>query len=153
MVIQASVGYSDAVKSRVAIQWARNPLLAALLLAVFLGRALIPVGFMPGPYGMVLCPGYAPTAHTMAHDMSGMDMTTADTAHRDAGHGGPAPAHTLPDICPFAAASMTMVACNAPIALIHSYVVSTDLILPAPPVVPRGTIVPTRLPRGPPIYS
>lgn len=165
MVIQASIRYSNAVRNRVAIRWARNPLLAALLLAAFLGRALIPAGFMPGPGGLMLCSGYAPNVQTNFHDMSGMDMSGMDTsgmdisaagtAHRDgdAGHGGRAPDHTRSEICPFAAAAMTMVAFNAPVVVVHSYVVSTELIIPAPPVVPRGTIVPTRLPRGPPIYS
>ena len=148
------------MKGRIAIRGARRPLLAALLLVALLGRALIPPGYMPDPHGLILCPGYAPGIHTMTHDMSGMDMsgmdmTAAGSAHSDgdAGHGDPAPDDRQPQICPFAAAATTMVASNAPVALIPSYLVTTDLILPASPVIPRGTIVPTRLPRGPPVYS
>jgi hypothetical protein len=82
-------------------------------------------------------------------------MSAAATVHDEgkAGHDGAAPDHTRPEICPFAAAATTIAASSAPVAVAHSYLVSTELIIPAPPVVPRGTIVPTRLPRGPPVYS
>ncbi len=118
---------------------------------------------MAGPHGLMLCPGHAPATPAMVHDMSGMDMSGMDMSGMDmsgmhmhasdAGHGAPTPDENRPEVCPFAAAATAMVAFHAPVAVVHSHFLSTELILPAQPVVPRGTIVPTRLPRGPPLYS
>jgi len=145
-----------------AIKWAQNPPLAALLLVAFFSRALIPAGFMPGPGGLVICPGYMPapgaaTPQSMSHDMpamqmAGMDMSGMDMAHQ-AGHppkDGGSPDHEGSSLCPFAAAAMTMVSGHFATLVSVSHVVTPRIDLPSQPVVPRGTIVPTSLPRGPP---
>jgi hypothetical protein len=146
-----------------AIRWARNPLLAALLLVAFGSRALVPAGFMPGPGGLMLCPGHTPVAassdsHPMQHDMSGMDMagmdmTAVPTAHHT-GHGGDSGSdgsHEGMTLCPFAAAAGALASVpTAHASVIHVEVVSTTVDIPPQPAFVRSTIVPTRLPRGPP---
>lgn len=150
-----------------AIKWAQNPALAALLLVAFFSRALIPAGFMPGPGGLVICPGYTPapgaaTPQSMSHDMSamqmagmdmsGMDMSGMDMAHQ-AGHpakDGGSPDHEGSSPCPFAAAAIAMVSGHFATLVSVSHVVTPRIELPSQPVVPRGTIAPTSLPRGPP---
>jgi len=145
------------VRNQVAIRWARKPWLAALLLVALGSRVLIPAGFMPGPGGLVLCSGHGPMIMSMPSDMAGMDMGSMDMSGMDTsqpagipGHGGHAPDHESMGICPFAAAAGTMAVLDAPSISVHSPFVSTDIDLPAQPFIPRGTIVPTRLPRGPP---
>lgn len=122
---------------------------------------------MPGPGGLVLCSGYAPiangaAAHHMPHDMSamdraGMDMSSADMpgmampAHpANTGHGGHASEHESMGVCPFAAAASTMAAPHAIAVVVLADRVPASLSLPPQEILPRGTIVPTRLPRGPP---
>ena len=141
---------------RTATPCARNPVLVALLLVAFCARALIPTGFMPGPGGLILCDGHmsAPSATAspaMVHDMSAMAMSGEDMAHHadHASQDGGSPAHPGSTFCPFAAAATPMASSHAASLLaVHSVV--TKLDLPSARVVPRGTIVPTRLPRGPP---
>ncbi len=127
-----------------------------LLVMMLLSRALVPVGYMPGQGGLALCPAYAaadePAGHGMAGmHMAGMDMTgMAMPGQHGAGHqGGPA-GHE--GTCTFAAAGTA-------IAFVHSLppVAYLPLAQPEslPPVdrfIPRGTIVPTHLPRGPPAH-
>jgi hypothetical protein len=85
-----------------------------------------------------------------AMDMSGMDMSQhAGTP----GQGGRAPDHESSGVCPFSAAATTMAALDVPSLSVHSPFVSTDIVLPLQPFIPRGTIVPTRLPRGPPPFA
>jgi hypothetical protein len=145
-----------------AIKWAQNPPLAALLLAAFLSRALIPAGFMPGSGGLVICPGYAPVPGAaairhMSHglsamEMAGMDMSGMDMAHQ-AGHpskDGGSPDHEGSSLCPFAAAAVAMVSGHLATLVSVNHVVTPRVDLPSQLVVPRGTIVPTSLPRGPP---
>ena len=150
------------MKNRIAIKWARNPLLAALLLAAFFSRALIPAGFMPGPGGLILCNGFAPTPATasqaMNHDMSAMDMSgmnMAGMAHPGGhpAHGGGSQDHVGSSLCPFAAAATTMASGHAFVLSVAVAVDSGPVLLPEQPFVPRGTIVPTRLPRGPPTFA
>ena len=152
------------LKNRMAIRLARNPLLAALLLVTFVARALIPAGFMPGPGGFVLCNGYAPAsgaaAQAMAHDMSSMDMSGMDMAGMDMSgmvhHGehssrdGSAPNHAGATLCPLAAAATSMASGHIAVLTASVAVETGSVQLPDQPFVPRGTIVPTRLPRGPP---
>lgn len=145
------------MRNQVAIRWARKPWLAALLLVALGSRLLIPPGFMPGPGGLVLCTGHGPMIMSMPSDMSGMDMSSTDMSGMDmslhsgtSGQGGHAPDHESMEVCPFAAAANTMAALDAPALSVHSPFESTDIALPPQPFIPRGTIVPSRLPRGPP---
>jgi len=126
------------------------PWLAALLLVALGSRLLIPNGFMPGPGGLVVCTGHGPMIMSMPSDMAGMDMSQQLGA---TGHGGHTPDHESSGVCPFAAAATTMAALDVPSLSVHSPYVSTDIALPFQPFIPRGTIVPTRLPRGPPTFT
>ena len=91
----------------------------------------------------------------MAHDMAGMDMGSMDMSPHAGipGQGGHAPDHESMGICPFAAAAATMAVLEVPSLSLHSPFVSTDIDLPPQRFIPRGTIVPTRLPRGPPVFA
>jgi hypothetical protein len=143
------------VRNQVAIRWARKPWLAALLLIALGSRILVPAGFMPGHGGLVLCTGHGPMTLTMAYDMAGMDMGSMDMSPH-AGiprQGGHAPDHESIGICPFAAAAATMAVLEVPSLSLHSRFVSTDIDFPPQRFIPRGTIVPTRLPRGPPVLA
>ena len=148
-----------------ALRFAQNPALAALLLVGFLSRALIPVGFMPGPGGLVICDGFihapgAKATDTRQHDMSamemadmdmaGMDMPGMDPHHTGPSKGGGSPEHEHSSICPFAAAATTMASSHAAVSIVVVPAVVRQVDIPSLPFVPRDTIVPTRLPRGPP---
>ena len=81
-------------------------------------------------------------------DMSGMDMPNRGGPSSKNGH---APNHDGITLCPFAAAATSM----AIIGLIAALVVLVHTVIPRvyfPPerLIPRGTLVPTHLPRGPP---
>ena len=148
--------------NQIAIRWARKPWLAALLLVALGSRLMIPTGFMPGPGGLVLCNGHGPMTTSIPSemagmDMSGMDMSGMDMPARNLGthgghsdHNGNSPSHDSMGMCPFAAAATAMASPQAVNALILVDFVSTAVEIPPQPFVPRGTIVPTRLPRGPP---
>ena len=166
MVIGPLVSYSNNVRNQVAVRWARNRWLAALLFVTFSARALVPTGFMPGPSGLMLCPGYAPVetgsaAHQIPHDMSGMDLSSMDMSPMampghsgSTSHGGESPGHEDSSICPFAAASATTMAISPVAVLVAVACTRThhiDLVPQA--VIPRDTVVPTRLPRGPPSFA
>lgn len=153
------------MKNRTAHRWLRNPWFAALLLTALFSRALIPAGFMPGQGGLVICNGYTPVrggiaTHDISHamsatEMAGMDMSGMGLTHR-AGHpskDGGWPEHEVSSLCPFAAAATSMASGYTPVlvAVVHTVVPQIDL--PSQPFVPRGTIVPTRLPRGPPTVA
>jgi hypothetical protein len=151
-------------------RWLENPWFAALLLTAIFSRALIPAGFMPGHGGLVICQGYAPARSSLATqgidhemsamqmagtDMSGMDMSKMGFAHQG-GHPskhGDSRDHEGSSLCPFAAAATTIASGHTAIhvAVVHTVVPRIDL--PSQPFVPRGTIVPTRLPRGPPTVA
>ncbi len=155
------------VSNRMAIRLARYPMLAALLLVTFFARALVPAGFMPGPGGLMLCPAYGPPSGTfhvaMSHDMSSMDMSGMDMAAMDMSgmaHPGDEPAqgsgsqdHESSLLCPFAAAATTMANGHTTIPSVGVDVETGPVVLPERPFAPRGTIVPTRLPRGPPLLA
>lgn len=151
--------------SRTAIRWARNPILAAVLLVAFCSRALVPTGYMPGHGGLVICSGYVRAqSAAAARDMSAMDMAgMADTADMDmsaravpyqAGHrseDGGAPKHDGVGLCPFAAAATSMATGQSvAFVLVAVRAVTARIQFPPDRIIPRGTIVPTRLPRGPP---
>jgi hypothetical protein len=126
-------------------RWLASRCFTALLFAALLSRALIPVGFMPGAGGIVLCSGYAPVAAMSGMDMPGMDMSgTADH-----GAGGPSQRHGI-EFCPFAAVASVMAAGHAPALAALIPFVPAVLVFPPQKPIPRGTIVPTSLPRGPP---
>jgi len=150
-----------------------SPWLQLLLVVALLGRALVPVGFMPGAGGLVLCPAYGPAqgagghamghamaqpmAHSMAmdmpgHDMSAMDMgPAASKGGAHAGHQGMAHEGSCAYATSASGSALSTVHSLPPVA----YVPSTPNDVPAPVerLIPRGTIVPTRLPRGPPALS
>jgi len=126
------------VSHRNAITWMRNPLLAGLLLTVFCSHALIPSGFMPGRGGLVICHG-----HAMSSGLPGHGDTTFEG-------GGTDPRHPNANLCPFAAAATTMAVAQSAVSLVVSAVRVSE-VDPAPrSFIPRGTLVPIHLPRGPP---
>ena len=119
----------------------------ALLFTALLSRALVPMGFMPGPGGIVLCSGYAPVLTMPGMDMPGMDMSgKADQA----GAGWPAQRHDGMDFCPYTAAASVMAAGHATPLAAMTLVVPSVMVFPPEKSIPRGTVVPTSLPRGPP---
>lgn len=143
------------MKHRTALKLARNPWLAALLLVVFCARALVPVGFMPGAYGLALCHGVASAPGTLAllatSEASVAGLSGTDLFGTSSQPGGHDPARQDAGFCPFAAAATPLAtaqpaAVRLPIAVIELRVDP----LPAP-FVRIGSIVPTRLPRGPPL--
>jgi len=147
------------MKRPMAIRLARNPILATLLLLAFFARALVPAGFMPGPDGLILCHGFTPASgavtQPMAHDMSSMDMAGMDMS--GTGHHGDYPFHNGGSrhhagslVCPFAAAATTMANGHTAVLAVSVAAEAGSIQLPDQPFVPRVTIVPTRLPRGPP---
>ncbi|MGH8208891.1 MAG: hypothetical protein ACREU6_04720 [Steroidobacteraceae bacterium] len=137
---------------RIAQRLLRRPWFSVLLLTALLSRALIPTGFMPGPGGVMLCPGYAAlpamsAAAEPAMDMSGMDMGVP-AQHSGGTHNSPD--HAGMGVCPFAGLATLIAMVHAAPATSPSEPVSTATIFPPEKFLPRGTIVPTRLPRGPP---
>ncbi len=100
----------------------------------------------------MLCPGYGPVPVSVVHSMGGDDMSGMDMSdHGGAGtHNNGAPTHEGMGICPIGAAAAVLGLLNASAVVAYSPIVQLEIQLAPPPVVPRGTIVPTRLPRGPP---
>jgi len=135
-------------------QFQKSRWLQLLLAALFMGRALVPAGFMPGQGGLTLCPAYGPVqaaiAHAMAMDMAGMDMGTMDLAG-PAGHGGGHAGHDGGCTYSAGAGALATVHSWPPVAYAPS--APRDFLAPVERWIPRGTIVPTRLPRGPPALS
>ena len=149
----------DDAMNRIARKWLQRPWFAALLLITLVARGLMPTGFMPGPGGVMLCPGYAPVLSAADNragmdEMAGMPMDGMDMAHMDSAgqghHGRQSPLHEGMCACPYAGAAAGVGLVNAPFAMLASQLVSTALFFPPEKLIPRGTIVPTRLPRGPP---
>lgn len=138
------------MRNCVALRLARNPWLASLLLVTLAIRALIPLGYMPGSGGLMLCPGYAPIASindTDHDDMSGMDMSGAAMPMD---HDGKAPSHDSSVVCPFAAAATAFASFHTPTVSAFASVVQLET-KPAPePFIPRSQVPLSRLPRGPP---
>jgi len=144
------------VKHGNAQRWLARRWFAALLFSALFARALIPAGYMPGAGGLMLCSGYAPVpgaqhAGAAADTMSGMDMSGMDMTGM-ADPGAPGPHHGV-ELCPFAAASCAMAAGHAPLLTISSPVPIARIVFPPERIIPRGTLVPTRLPRGPPAIA
>jgi hypothetical protein len=144
------------VKNRFAIKWARHPLAATLLLVAFCTRALVPTGFMPGPGGLIVCPGDLPghaISHMMHHDMSAMDMSSMVVDADRHAHHDTRSEHEGSTLCPFAAAAGT--AANVHVLALTLAVSSESepVRFPLHSYIPRGTIVPSLLPRGPPSFS
>ena len=135
-----------------------------MLLLAFCSRALIPSGFMPGPAGLVICNGYThaaiaasgTTAHPVAAmatvdmDMAGMDMP-APGAHSSKDGGNPGHDGSTP--CPFAIAATAMASGHPAIFVVALRFTAEATQLPPESFVPSGTIVPNRLPRGPPAVA
>jgi hypothetical protein len=118
-----------------------------LLFAALLSRALIPLGFMPGPGGIVLCSGYAPVPTMPGMDMPGMDMS-GNADHADAT--APSQRHEGVGICLFSAVARVMAVGHAPSLAAFPLFDSSATDFPPEKSMPRGRIVPTSLPRGPP---
>jgi hypothetical protein len=118
---------------------------------MFFAHALIPIGYMPGPGGVILCPGYGPMAsasHAGHDDMSDMDMS-GTTKSIDHG-GGKASSHEGMGMCPFAAAATTFALGHAPTASAFALVLQAEIKRRFEPRIPHNAVPPTRLPRGPP---
>jgi hypothetical protein len=166
------------VRPPLIFQGFRSPWLNVPLLAALLCRALTPLGYMPGPGGLMLCPAYAPLPSALAArhaaatsagvtmlDMNipGMEMPAMATH----GHHHHAPASQAPGgggdgtgmghggmgICPFAGAATLMAAMRLPPALQQFL-----LFMPFAPAVPDFQLPPAPsalagLPRGPPALA
>ena len=112
---------------------------------------------MPGPGGLVICNGYTPTpglsaTQAMNHDMAAMEMADMQASHL-ADHpstDGNSPDHDGSTPCPYAATATAMAGTHAAVPVAVTYTGAPRIVLAPQPFVPRGTIVPTRLPRGPP---
>jgi len=143
------------VRHEFAQRWLACRWFTALLFTALLSRALVPVGFMPGAGGIVLCSGYAPILTAAqgpqaAGDMPGMNMPGMDMSGEDNhGAGGPSPRHGM-EFCPYTAVAAAMAAGHAPLLTAFTRFVPSRVVFPPERSIPRGTIVPTRLPRGPP---
>ena len=126
-----------------------------MLFTALLSRALVPVGYMPGAGGIVLCSGYAPVLTAVqgpeaVGGMPGMLMPGMDMSGEDhQGAGGPSPRHGV-EFCPYTAVAAVMAAGHASLLNAFTLFVPSAVVFPPEQSVPRGTIVPTRLPRGPP---
>jgi len=129
------------------------------VLVAFALRALVPTGYMPGHGGLVICDGYAPAsaaaptfAMNMA-DMTDMDMSAMDISSpvEHPSKGGSTPGHDGFSLCPFAAAATNMaMGQSVAFTAVAARIVIPRIQFPPERFIPRGTIVPTRLPRGPP---
>lgn len=118
---------------------------------------------MPGPGGLMLCDGYiaGPTMGSgpeAAHDMpkmgaAGMDMAGMDMSQHTnhPNQGSRSPHHEGMGVCSFAAAATGLAFSHAWLPSARLQIVSTTIAFPPEKLLPRGTIVPTRLPRGPPL--
>ncbi len=84
---------------------------------------------------------------TTARDVSGAGMSLPAGIP---GQGGQGPDHESMGICPFAAAASPLAAPHAVVVVVVAYLIPGSVELPSQQFTPRGTIVPSRLPRGPP---
>lgn len=140
--------------NRLANACRRRPWISALLLAALFCRALVPLGFMPGvaadgSLALILCPAYGPAPTALA-GAEGIHAHMPGMAHHGHLAGHDHAQHDAQDNCPYAGASTGMAYVQvAPAAVLQQ---GSPALLPFPPerFIPRGTIVPTRLPRGPP---
>ena len=145
---------------RIAQRWRRRTWFAVLLLVALVSRALVPMGFMPGHGGLMLCPAYASVPAVSAGPSA---SATPDAAMSDmdmGGNGHPAGGRPHPPndesnaVCPFAYSASSMVPLPAvPAAALPVLQPTTGTLYVPEKTVPRGTIMPTRLPRGPPFLT
>ncbi len=111
---------------------------------------------MPGAGGIVLCSGYAPV-RALPHGpqaeggMPGMEMPGMDMSGKadHPGAGGPSQGHGI-ELCPYSAVASVMATGHVPLLAAFTLLATTLLVFPPEKLIPRGTIVPTSLPRGPP---
>jgi hypothetical protein len=82
-----------------------------------------------------------------AMDMPGMDMS-GNADHVDAT--APSQRHEGVQICLFSAVARVMAVGHAPLLAAFPLFDSSTTVLPPEKSIPRGRIVPTSLPRGPP---
>ena len=92
--------------------------------------------------------------------MSGMSMAEMDMSGMDIPHqsdhpmtGGKSNRHEGQTLCPFAAAATAMATAHTAVLAVAMAVETGSFRIPDPPFVPSSTIVPTRLPRGPPLFA
>ena len=143
------------MKSQTAVRWARNPLLAALVLLAFCARALVAPGFMPAPGGLILCHGYTLAPSAGVADAAGHDM--AAMADMEMSHPGPQSSqntgtrdHTTSTFCPFATAATAMASAHTLILPTTVRTAPEDTRQPSQSLRRRTTIALAGLPRGPP---
>jgi hypothetical protein len=140
----------------------RQPWFSAVLLIALLSRALVPVGYMPGigsdgAFTVMLCPGYAPLPAQESRIDSADSSTMADmpgmaTMPDMAGPGGHSQHENRSECpCPYAGATTGMALVQLAPATLLAQQSSSSMVFPPARYIPRGTIVPTRLPRGPPL--
>ena len=159
--------------NQTAQRWVHNRWFSALLLTAFICRALVPVGYMPGVgangrFTVMLCPAYAPTL-ALRHDaaqpgdtvamadmpgmsgmvgmagMAGTPNTGSSPEHRDS-HSP----HQAQGTCSYAGAATGMAPLQRAPTLQLPERASLAVVFPPEQYIPRGTIVPNRLPRAPP---
>lgn len=127
--------------------------LLLILLIAFSARALIPTGFMPGPGGVILCPGQMPASASIPQSMAGMDMVGMTHHPEHPSHLGGSTVHVSSSLCAFAAAATTMASGHTAALFSPPAVESGAVKIPVQSFVPSGTIVPTPFPRGPPTLA
>jgi hypothetical protein len=133
-------------------RWMRRPWFSAALLIALLFRALVPVGYMPGigsdgTFAVMLCPGYAPVPAAMSGVADMPDMAGMPGIAQHSGHGQ----HESQDNCPYAGAATGLALVRLAPATLLPQPSLLSVVFPPERNIPRGTIVPTRLPRGPPV--
>jgi len=109
---------------------------------------------MPVNGHLDICWGYAPPSAALVRQLTQQiseadslaGFSFGDTTNR----GGHGPDHDGMGVCPFAAAATAMAPHRADAAMVLVRSVSLPVEIPSQTFIPRSTIVPTRLPRGPP---
>ncbi len=114
---------------------------ACALLAGLLGRALIPVGFMPGASGLEFCDG-------------GMPSMAASIHHHHYAEGQHAPSHSTGhgEGCVFAGSAVGLAPPCVPSAA-GSVQAATAYPVPSSSLASSPTILRAQSPRGPPALS
>ncbi|HUN90887.1 MAG TPA: hypothetical protein VMU33_02445 [Burkholderiaceae bacterium] len=135
----------------------RNRVFAALLLVTFCARGFIPIGFMPAIGGAVICRGYAPAPDAVGGGASSGVLSALEGAAAgrsgldgDPSKEGKSRDHEGATPCPFAVAGSALATGRFALMAAAEAAVADRVQLPPTPVLARGTIAPTGLPRGPP---
>ena len=127
-----------------------QPWLTTVLLVACVTRALIPLGFMPGPAGIVICHGYGNQIDTrdlqlqlLADEWSSSGVPD-DPPNQHGNHDTP--------ICPFAAAAGS-IAVPPPVlpGAQLSHLLAIGIPVPPGRAIPRTLKASSLLPRGPPV--